>query len=94
MAYFPAVTDGKFIPKDFSELRKEPVASNVPYIIGVNNSECKGAMAWDLKDLSDGISEDVCMNALKGFMAQMICVRKPNYSNVILLTKFPIIHMI
>ena len=69
MINFNPVMDGKFIPKNASDLRKEPVANNVPYIIGFNNTESFGAMIWHLlKDFDEGISEDACMETLKGFI--------------------------
>ena len=73
--YFSPVIDGKFFPKKVAELRKESVASNVPYIMGVNNTEGAGLLVLQYpKDFDQGISEEVCTESLKGIIGGMLLV--------------------
>ena len=71
MMFFPAVIDGKYFTKSSSELKKEPVANKVPYIIGMNNTEGFGILVMQFPP---GFSEDVCMETLKGYIGVVLNV--------------------
>ena len=76
MINFAPVYDGKFFYKDTSALRNEAVVNPVPYIIGCNSTEGHGIMTLEYpKDFKSGITHQVYMEALKGYIGKAACVR-------------------
>ena len=69
------VYDGKFFAKPLSTMRIEPVANNVPYIVGCNSTEGHGVMNMDfVKSYNSGISKEAYEREFRKLAGNNYCV--------------------
>ena len=92
--YFAPVYDGKFFPKDIATMKKQPVANNVPYIVGCNNTEGHGILTNNFpKGFKSGITKEVYEETLRNLLGELFCVsflqkKCQLYNGLLLVVKF------
>lgn len=75
MIFFLPSVDGKLVTKNKAGLTNDQFHSK-PYIVGCNSTEGSGIMSVERPpNFIEGITEEMCMGVLKGFMGVLFYVR-------------------
>ena len=75
MMFFAPIIDGKFLPENPTNMIKNKNWNQVPYMIGINNTEGAGMLTMDHPvGIKDGLSKNDCKDYVKELLMMEVDV--------------------